>query len=287
VSKRFPMLLLLVGLVSYSLLIAPFTSYMRSKPVEEKLGYVPSIKLFKSLSADQKELAGAGLVFKVMMYYGGLVGQAPQGSVLREQPDLQGMSRLLHGAVQLDPYNMDAYYFAQAILTWDAGQFKVANDLLEYGMKHRSWDWYLPFFAGFNYAHFLKDYSKAAKYYNQAGELSGEHLYKSLASRYLLESGETDLAIAYLTGMAKSAKNEVIRNTYQVRLQAYREVKRIELARDRFSAEQGRLPDTVDRLVHSGYLKPAPIDPYGGRFYFDPSGKVLTTSKFAFAPDKK
>lgn len=286
-SKVFPALLLLIGLISYSILIEPFTLYMANKPIEEKLGYVPSIKLLRPLSADLKELVGASLVFKVLMYYGGLMGNAREGAIVTELPDLRGMSSLLHGAVKLDPYNMDAYYFAQGILTWDAHQFKVANDLLEYGMKYRTWDWYLPFFAGFNYAFFLKDYPKAAHYYNLAGDLSGEVLYKSLASRYLQESGQTELAIAYLTGMVESATNEAIKQVYKIRLLAFHEVRRIELALDRFAAERGSQSVSVEQLLQSGYLKPVPVDPYGGRFYIDNSGKVATTSKFAFATNNK
>jgi len=279
--------LLLCGLLLYCLLIPPFTTYMRNKPIEEKLGYVPSIKLLKPLSADQKELAGASLVMKVLMYFGGIVGMAQEGRVITESPDLQGMSRLLHGAVQLDPYNMDAYYFAQGFLTWEAKQFKLANGLLDYGMKYRTWDWYLPFFAGFNSAYFLKDYTKAAAYYKRAGDLSGQDLHKSLASRYLQESGQTVLAIAYLTAMEKGEKNQAMKKMYQIRLQAFREVRRIELARDQYQQQRGTLPGSVEQLLQFGLLAPAPVDPYGGRFYLEPSGKVATTSKFAFATKNK
>ncbi|GFO64379.1 hypothetical protein GMPD_22980 [Geomonas paludis] len=281
------MALLVAGLLAYAAVIGPFTAYMRDKPMEEKLGYVPSVKVMKSVSVDQKELAGASLVFKVLMYYGTLMGQAPKGTILKDPGDLQGMSRLLHGAVQLDPYNMDAYYFAQGILTWDAHQYQVANALLDYGMKYRNWDWFLPFFAGFNNAYFLKDYKKAAHYYDLAGDLSGEPLYKSLASRYMQESGQTDLAIAYLSGMVKTAKNDAVRKSYQLRLQAFLEVSRIEKARDRFARERGGMPASLEDLVRSGYLKPAPVDPYGGTFYLEPDGKVATTSKFAFGAKKK
>lgn len=284
---KFPISLLVTGLVLYTLMIVPFTSYMKNKPIEEKLGYVLSFKLLKSLSADQKELVGASLVMKVTMYFGGFVGKAQDGKVINEPPDLQGMSRLLHGAVQLDPYNMDAYYFAQGFLTWDAKQFKVANDLLDYGMKYRTWDWYLPFFAGFNSAYFLKDYPKAAAYYKRAGDLSGQDLHKNLAGRYMQESGQTDLAIAYLTAMEKGEKNQALKKNYQIRLTAFHEVKRIEIARDKFVAERGGLPASVEQLVQLGFITPAPADPYGGRFYLEPSGKVATTSKFAFATKNK
>lgn len=282
-----PMVLLIGGLLFYSLLINPFAVYMKSKPIEEKLGYVPSLKALIPMSADQKELMAASLVMKVLMYFGGIVDRAQDGKVISEPPDLAGMSRLLHGAVQLDPYNTDAYYFAQGFLTWDAKQFKVANDLLDYGMKYRTWDWYLPFFAGFNSAYFIKDYPKAAEYYKRAAALSGQDLHKSLAGRYMQESGQTDLAIAYLTAMEKGEKNQALKKNYQIRLTAFHEVKRIEIARDKFVAEHGSLPASVEQLVQLGFITPAPADPYGGRFYLEASGKVATTSKFAFATKNK
>lgn len=275
------------GLLLYLLFIVPFTTYMRNKPIEEKLGYVPSVKILKPLSADQKELAGASLVMKVVMYFGGVVTKAQDVKFVTESTDLMGMSRLLHNAVQLDPYNMDAYYFAQGFLTWDAHQFEVANNLLDYGMKYRNWDWYLPFFAGFNNAFFLKDYAKAAEYYKKAADLSGLDFHKSLAGRYMQESGQTELAIIYLTNMVKFAKNQVVRQTYQVRLKAFHDVRMIELARDHFKKECGMLPNSVEQLKKQGFLLSVPVDPYGGHYYLEPSGQVTTTSKFAFATKNK
>lgn len=281
-----PVNLLVTGLLAYCLLIGSFADYMRNKPIEEKLGFVPSIKLIKPLSGDQRELAGASLIIKVVMYFGGVIGKVMEGKEIIESPDLQGMSRLLHGAVQLDPYNMDAYYFAQGFLTWEAGQYKVANDLLDYGMKYRTWDWYLPYFAGFNNAYFLKDYEKAAEYYKHAGDISGSSLYKNLAGRYMQESGQTELAISYLAKMEKRENNPAMKKVYQTRLKAFQEVRRIEVARDLFKLNNGVLPVSVTQLVQTGVLTPPPIDPYGGSYYLENDGKVASTSKFAFAGNK-
>ena len=271
----------IIFLLLYGVLITPFTAYLKDKPFVEKIGYVPSVVVLKSIAVDQKELVGASLVLKVLMYFGGLISKSE--NQFNIPPDYKNMSRLLHGAVKLDPYNMDAYYFAQSFLTWDAKQYKLANQLLDYGMEFRTWDWYLPFFAGFNSVYFLKDYAAAAKYYQRAGELSGSDLNKLLAGRYMQESGQTDLAITYLSAMLKGENNPALKKNYQIRLTAFRETRRIEEARDRYLKTQGTMPSTVEQLVSGRYLSPHPRDPYGGQFYLEVNGKVSTTSKYAFA----
>ncbi|MCM0083473.1 hypothetical protein L4X63_17955 [Geomonas sp. Red32] len=280
-----PLAVTLLLVVCYGAIITPFASYMRNKPFVEKLGTLPRVEVLRAIAADQKQVVAEGLILDVLMYFGGLLGKE-KGKVV-VPPDFQAMSRLLHGAVQLDPYNMDAYYFAQAILVWDVDQVKLANNLLDYGMKYRSWDWYLPFFAGFNYGYFLKDYPQAAKYYMKAGELSGNELFINLAGRYLNESGQNDLAIAYLKTMAKGAKNKVMWESLTTRLKALEAMRAIGTARDAFHNATGRLPSSVQQLLYAGYLQEIPKDPYGGTFYLAADGTVKTTSNLAYPVKKK
>lgn len=280
-SGRYPLGTLIITLVIYLGFIGPFTSYMSRKPIEEKLGYVPNANLLLYLSADQKAFIGSALMMKVIMYFGGLMDRPPEKAVAAP-PDFRGMSNIIHTALKLDPYNMDGYYFAQSFLTWEVKQFDVANRLLDYGMKYRTWDWYLPFFAGFNHSYFMKDYKKASEYYLRAAELTGDDLFVRLAGRYMHESGQTDLAIAYLKAMIASSRNETAKKTFEIRLRAFEGVREIELSRDRFREKNLRQPLTVDELVSSGFLKTLPRDPYGGRFYLEPTGKVTTTSRFTF-----
>ncbi len=277
---RTPLLLTTSSLLFYLLLIGPFAGYLQNRPFIERIGYVPSFKVLKLVAADHKEVTASFLVMKVLMYFGGLI-ELTQNEVA-VAPDYPAMSRLIHNAVELDPYNMDAYYFAQAILSWDVGRVDLANKLLDHGMQYRTWDWQLPYFAGFNHAYFLKDYATASRYYQRAGELSGFDLYKNLAGRYMQEAGRTELAIRYLSTLEQGEKNLAIKKSYQLRLIAFQEVQRIEVARDEYQKKFGRLPASIDQLVQEGLLTP-PVDPYGGNFYLQPDGKVATTSKFAFA----
>ena len=268
----------LLLLFVYLALIPTFTAYLQNRPFTEKIGYTLQPEILRLIAADQKQAVASSLILKAIIYYGGLVEQNKNKLIV--PPDYFGIYKTVETAVKLDPYNLDGYYFAQAILAWDVKRIREANLLLEYGMRYRTWDYYLPFFAGFNYAYFLKDYARAADYYKLAGELSGAELYQSLAGRYLQEAGKTDLAIGYLTSMVKGAKNDAIRKTFLIRLNAFKEVKRIESSRDTYRQQTGRLPGSVEELVTQGYLVPPPSDPYGGRFFLDTNGMVRTTSKF-------
>lgn len=260
-------------LLSYAALIGPLTALMQKRTSLEKVGYVPEPVVLRMASADQKELSAAALIFRTMMYFGG----EPE---TKSSVDYSGMEKFLIAATRLDPYNMDAYYFGQATLVWDLKHYAEANALLDYGMEYRTWDFYLPFFAGFNSAYFLKDFESAARYYRRAGELTGSDLFMKLAGRYLYETGATDQAIAYLTMMVQGAKNEALRKTLVTRLDAFKGVKIIEEARDRFQMTTGRLPQDLQELLQSRLLSALPRDPYGGAFYIDTGGAVRTTSNF-------
>ncbi len=275
--KRF--LLLLAFISVYIAVIFPFTSYMKNRPAVEKIGYVPEPGALKLLSADQHQFAAASLIMNVISYYGGLIEQAPSRELF--QRDLPAMQKMVEASVQLDPYNMDAYYFAQAMV-WSTGQVTVTNRLLEYGMRYRDWDFYLPYFAGFNYAYFLKDYANAAKNYQRAGELTGSNLMMTLAGRYMYEAGRTDMAISYLSLMVKTATNPAIKKPLQTRLDAFLVVRTIEKAADAFVKQVHRQAKSIEELVEKGYLNDIPRDPYGGTFFIDNEGRVRSTSKFSF-----
>jgi len=273
--------LLLLGV--YAGIITPFAKYMQRRPFAEQLGLIPRPVVLKALFPDYRQLVGASIITRVILYFGTVVDNSGNLRNLTRKADYPAMSRTLFAAAKLDPYNMDGYYFGQAILTWDVGQYKIANDLLEYGMKYRTWDWQLPYYVGFNDAFFLKDYADAAKMYMRAGELSGDPLFKSLASRYLEGAGHTRMAIDYLRVMVKNARNPAVKKTFEVRLQAFQQVLAIEKASDLYTKECGVPPATIDQLIAAGYLAKKPVDPYGGRFYLDAKHQVQSTSKFAFA----
>ncbi len=272
-----------LALVGYLLILSPFTTYLKNRPVQIRVGYVPEAKVLRYVTADQRYLVADWTVLKVLFYFGSLVEKAQGVNLYASNPDYPGMFRILQTALRLEPYNADAYYFAQAAFTWETGRYREVNNMLEYGMKYRTWDYQLPFFAGFNAAYFLKDYKKGAEYMKRAAEIAHEQEFATLAARFFYEAGENDFAILFIDMMKKSARDENEKKLYDVRRKALVGAKTIQEAVKAYVGRYGRYPADLYLLVSAGFLEKLPQDPYGGTYYLDPNGMVRSTSKFSFA----
>lgn len=253
-------------------------SLLTSQSVEEKLGYIPSHPVMKVLSVDHRHFVSEWLFLRVLTYYGGQVEQHQAG----KSPSIQfrDMYAYLDAASNLDPCNADVYYFAQAIFPWSLGRVAETNALLVRGLPCRTWDSLLPFFLGFNAHYFLKNYDSAAKYYQQAADMTGDVLAINLTARSLYEANETRVALSFLRIMLKKTDNTTVRLQLQMRIDALQAIDILETAASSFRETRDRQPLSIQELVSAGLLGEIPRDPYGGTFYLD-AGKVRTTSKLA------
>lgn len=266
-------------LLTYALLLFPFTAQLKTRPVEVKLGYLPHPQLLKVASGEHAATVSELLVLKVLFYFGTLMQKFQDNVIIR--PEFFNMFKILQGAVHLDHYNMDAYYFAQASFTWELGRVKEVNHLLEIGYRSRTWDAWIPFYLGFNYAYFLKDYPKAAEYMQRAAEISGNPLFAKLAARYFYESEQTAFGLAFLDTMIATAQDPAVKKTYQLRRDALAATLIIEKALREYQHKYGVPPKKLEQLQKSQLLPEMPVDPYGGSFYLDDQGRVRSSSKFA------
>jgi len=275
-----------VLLLSYLAVIGPFTSYLSNRPTINKVGYIPEGEMLRFAVGDHRYLVSEWSVFKVMLYFGGMFED--NANKLKLPTEYGNMARVISSAVFLDPYNMDAYYLAQASFVWDVkDSARDINKLHAYGMRYRKWDYYLPFFAGFNAAYFLHDFNSAAEYMKKAAELSGDPLFANLSARYFHQAGRTDLGILFIDSMARNAKDEKIKKSFVMRKEALIAAREISSAAQLYRKHLGQFPSSLNELVSSGYLKQIPGDPYGGKFYLTDKGTVESTSKFAFGGQKR
>jgi len=272
-------------ILAYALLIIPFANLQKNRPVEVKLGFLPHAQILKVTSGEHRPTTAALIVMRVLFYYGTVLQKFQDDLIVN--PEFFNLYKTLQTVVDLDPYNMDSYYFAQAVFTWDIGRIDEVNFLLEQGLKRRKWDPSLPFYIGFNYAYFLKDYPKAAVYMREAAQRSSNPLYTQLAARFFYESEQSSLGLAFLDTMIRTAKDKAVRRSYELRRDALLATTILEKARDDYQASFGSYPKHPELLVEAGILSTLPMDPYGGKFFFDERGRVRTTSKLVASPEGK
>jgi tetratricopeptide (TPR) repeat protein len=268
---------LILGLMLLVPSFTALTDLRRTTPPAERLGYLPSFEVAYFSSLEYRQLISELLFFNATFYYGAIMDKPG------ERPDYTRVWKYVNTSTRLNPYNIDSYYFGQAILTWDAGMVREMNAILGAGESKRTWDFYLPFFLGFNYSYFMNDYDRAARYMARAAELNPESAFLiPLAGRLFYQADKTDLAIQYLTLMYRGVKNEAIQKSLRVRIDALERIALLEKAVKRFEAATGHPPRQLTDLLRPGILKKIPADPYGGEFYFDLRDKrVKTTSNLA------
>ena len=241
-----------------------------------QLMLLPSKEMTRVVSFGH-EILTAQLIFYNSMFFVGSLDDPPTQNMVRE------LYHTLDTATYLDPYNIDAYYFAQGVLSWNPAQIEPLNTLLRRGMAHRTWDWHLPFFYGFNQFYFLKRPREAATYLKKAYELNPANAYlPTLIARLYYQADATEVATEFLEEMVRNTTNENLRKWLTLRLKAFRMVEFLEDGIAQYQERYGNQPPSLEALVEGGILKAIPPDPYGGKFYLDESGRVLTTSKFAY-----
>lgn len=235
--------------------------------------YPPSLAL-QMMSLGNRELASTLIFYNAQFYFG------EKYAWRREAPEYQRLFVALDKATDLDPRNMDCYYFAQGLFSDITPAIPVLNRLLTKGMRHRPQDWYLPFFISANYYFQLKDPVKAAEYLQRAAAINPDNaLFASLSARMLYQGNQTQAAIAYLEAFIKETNNPAVRKKLLLRLHALTAIHFLENAIADFTKKEGRPPRILNEVVTAGIINKIPTDPYGGTFYLDDTGKVYTTSK--------
>lgn len=266
-------------LLGYLFFLPRYIDFLKERPIEVKLGYMPHPLVLRATSADQQLVVAQWAITKTLFYFGTLIDKFHQNVII--PPEFENMYKTLQTAIELDPYNMDAYYFIQASFPWELNKIHEANDLLKTGLKYRSWDPWIPFYIGFNYAYFLNDYEQAAPYMKEAAERSGNVLFGNLAARYFYESAQTDFGLMFLDTMIQQANDESVRQTFQIRKNALLAINKLEQKITEYAHRFGHPPAVLEQLIEAGLMDAIPEDPYGGSFYLDSAGRVRTTSKFA------
>lgn len=240
-------------------------------------GYVLPSPFIRIATLGHKGLFADYLFLEVSTFYG-------ERQMCRENMISSDWDYLVAGlgaVTDLDPYFLDPYVFAEGTLTWGVRRINDVNILLEKGRKYRTWDWQIPYYLGFNYFYFLKDYPKGAQYLMEASKLPGHpEFLPQLAARLGYYGGRSKTAILFLKGLILETSDEVLKKTLLRRQSALERAVELENMVGLFIKQQGRKPVRIEELVTAGYIDTLPLDPYGGQWIILKNGRVFSTSKF-------
>lgn len=227
------------------------------------------------VAMEFKGIVSDFLFLKVITFLGDKLGR-------REKFDERHIFYLkesINAITDLDPYFWDPYLFADMFLTWEFGEYEAANDFLLKAKKHRTNDFRIPYYIGFNYFYFMKDNANGAKYLMEASKLSGSPYYlATLAARLSVYAAQHKTAVIFLKEMLNNVKNKEAAQHLELRIKTLTILDQLEQKVAEYKKEFNEKPTKLDDLITVGLIENIPQDPYGGNFLLLNNGRVYTTS---------
>jgi len=178
----------------------------------------------------------------------------------------------------LNPCHEDNYYVGQAFLPW-IGEFEAADTVLRVAADCRTWDAMPGYFRAFNAFYFRKDYTRAARLYEETAARADENQRNHLlfmASKFYEKSEDLDarVAAAVIRGLQQSTGNPQLKAFLEARARRVEIVAELRDAVKRYDRRFAKPPADLPDLVRSGVLATLPDDPLGKGFRLDERGLV-------------
>ena len=260
--------------VSLGALQIPLTHWSNSKPKLQKLTYLPSGDYLRMTSLGYRELAADLLWLQAIQVMGERKLSEEAGHWL-----YQAVDRI----TTLDPKFVRAYEAGSHALCILVVLPEQSNRLLEKGMRHNPQEWKLPFLLGMNYYFELADDEKAAEVMALASRLPGapESLVR-LAAKLFVSAKSPQQAVELLAKVYEETSDENVRKMLEIRLKesiVERDLQILEQAISRYQANHSRRPERLENLVEPGMLRELPMEPFGGRYLYEPATGIVRSSE--------
>lgn len=247
-------------------------TYRGETPYVEEFMRLPDPEQLKTASLGYEALTADLLWLKAVQHMG------------EREISSQGYDwiyKALDTVTTLDPQFIAPYETGGLILTVVAEKAELSNRLLEKGYMHNPDVWQLPFYLGFNYFYFMKQYKTAAKYMSIAAELEGSPKWLPLlASRLYYQAEDPSFALEFLVRMYESTDDERLKESMLERINALKSAmaaRGLQPAVDEYRKRFGRTPKELSELVEAGLIGKIPEEPNGGYYYIDEDGLVKSS----------
>lgn len=232
----------------------------------EDMKYLPSGQFLKGAALAYDELFADYLWIKTIVYF---------GDHFETDKSYKWLYHLLDIISTLDPYFEYVYEFGGVALAYWTNDISHSINILKKGLvivpKTHERYWTIPFFLGFDYMYYKKDFAAAARYLEEATKYPGHPRYLPLlVARLYSNARDPEIAIKFLQEIYRSTKNEEAKKNLLKRIKEIiveRDILIIEDARDQYHKKTGSSPSNLEELVSSGFLKEIPREPFGGKYF--------------------
>lgn len=217
---------------------------------------------------------------RAVVYYGGQ-RRAREGTQSYEL-----LYPLLDLVTSLDPRFRVAYRFGAIFLTEaypaGPGRSDQAIALLERGLAFNPSAWEYAHDIGFIYYWWLRDYQRAAEWFERGAAMEGAPSWlKPLAAVTLIEGGSRETSRTMWRQMAQSEEDWIRRSAQQrlLQLDALDQLDRLNAVLRQFAEREGRPARSWREVAASARLRGVPLDPAGTPYVIDPETGLATLAR--------
>jgi tetratricopeptide (TPR) repeat protein len=261
--------------------------YADSPALDEGLLYIQSDSVLKKASLSYDAVLADVYWIRALQHYG-------YYRLHQEAPDrYRLLYPLLNLTTTLDPNFTVAYRFGAIFLSepdpGGAGRPDLAVKLLEKGVQATPEKWQYYHDIGFVYYWHLKDYTKAAQWFERGGEVPGSPWWlRTYAAVMLTRGGDRQASRAMWMNLLQTSDNDWVRKSAELRLtqlDALDQIDALTRVRDEFNHRRGRMPETWDDLIKAGLLRAVPVDPAGTPYDLNfHSGEINVSRESKLSP---
>lgn len=181
---------------------------------------------------------------------------------------------------ELDPKYLDPYLIGSMIMTTEAQKPDMALRLLDKGIEKNPDQWILPFEAGFLCYQTLKDYPRAARYFDIALTVpDAPPIVQRFKAEMTRRAGDIRASLQEWAAIHEGTTDEHVRtiawnHVHDLRVQVDLEDLKAAIAASR--ERHGRPPSSLADLQAEGFVSQVPRDPEGNPYRYDPRSGVVS-----------
>jgi tetratricopeptide (TPR) repeat protein len=275
--------LLLVALGTASWAQVRMEAFRASGASGAQLLYLPSGKYLKVTSLGFPEVMADIIYIWSIQYY----------SEYTETDRFRYLQHIYGNVItELDPKYVDPYLIGAMIMSVEAHDDEMALKLLDKGIAANPEEWILPFDAGFLCYDRIRDYPRAARYFEKALDAPGApSVVTRLHAEMYNKMGDKRASLGYWKEVLDGAGTAYVRNVasmhvHDLTIEVDLETLRAALAAWR--AAKGTNPPDLEALARAGLIAGVPTDPEGNAYRYDRgTGEVSSASgmKLRRGPD--